>query len=113
MIKQKRMKKSLLWTGGTLLGIVLLLTAWMFWNLRDRNPGYEVDLDIKGSDEPGTIKVGFAAFPVTPEIVDTWNDVNGDDIKQPNEGEFWAVDLTGDRDSVYASRPISKWKQVI
>jgi type IV pilus assembly protein PilW len=25
-----------------------------------------------------------------------WNDVNADDLKQPNEGEFWAVDTTGD-----------------
>ena len=83
------MKKSLLWTGGIILGIVLLLTSWMFWNLRDRNPGYEVDVNIKGPDVPGTIMVGFAAFPITPEIVDAWNDVNGDAKYRKKDGDTY------------------------
>ena len=58
-------------------GIVLLLAVWVFWNLRDRHSGYEVDLNIaKVQIQPGTIMVGFAALPITPEIVDTWNDIN-------------------------------------
>ena len=69
------MKKWLLRIGAAVLGIVLLLTVWIFWNLRDRHSGYEVDLNIQGADTPGTIKVGFAALPITPEIIDTWNDL--------------------------------------
>jgi len=38
---------------------------------------------------PGHIQIGFAALPITPEIVDTWNDVNDDakkkDLKKNTE----------------------------
>ncbi len=83
------MKKWLLRIGAAVLGIVLLLTVWIFWNLRDRHSGYEVDLSLKGLDTPGTIKVGFAALPITPEIVDTWNDVNGDAKFREKEGDTY------------------------
>ena len=83
------MKKWLLRIGGSIIGIVLLLSLWVLWNLRDRHPGYEVDLNINGAYTPGTIKVGFAAFPITPEIVDTWTDVNGDAKYRPKDGDSY------------------------
>ncbi len=83
------MKKWLLRIGGSIIGIVLLLSFWVLWNLRDRHPGYEVDMNIKSVYTPGTIKVGFAAFPITPEIVDTWNDVNGDAKYRPKDGDSY------------------------
>ena len=83
------MKKWLLRIGGTILGIVLLLIVWVFWNLRDRSPGYEVDLYIKGADTPGTIHVGFAAFPITPEVVDTWTDINDDAKFREKDGDTY------------------------
>ena len=33
--------------------------------------------------------VGFAALPITPEIVDTWNDLNGDAKFQEKEGDTY------------------------
>ncbi len=83
------MKKWLLRIGVTIIGIVLLLSLWVFWNLRDRHPGYEVDLAIKGSGTLGSLQVGFAAFPITPEIVDTWNDVNDDAKFREKEGDTY------------------------
>lgn len=83
------MKKRSFWIGGALLGIVLLITVWVFWNLSDRHPGYEVDLFITGADAPGSIQVGFAALPITPEIVDTWNDVNGDAKYREKDGDTY------------------------
>jgi len=83
------MKKWLKRIGLVLLGIVLLLGIWMFWNVRDRNPGYEVDLDLRGAETPGPIRVGFAALPITPEIVDTWNDVNGDSKFREKDGDTY------------------------
>ena len=83
------MKKCLKRIGVVLLGIILLLAIWMFWNVRDRNPGYEVDLNLRGSERPGPIKVGFAALPITPEIVDTWNDVNGDSKFREKDGDTY------------------------
>ncbi|MEN8228549.1 MAG: hypothetical protein ABFS38_10380 [Bacteroidota bacterium] len=83
------MKKWLSRIGAIVIGIVLLSAMWIFWNLRDRHSGYEVDLNLKGVDTPRTIKVGFAALPITPEIVDTWNDSNGDAKFREKEGDTY------------------------
>jgi hypothetical protein len=83
------MKKWLLRIGAVVLGIVILLAVWAFWNVRDRHPGYEVDLNIQGAAAPGTLRVGFAALPITPEVVDTWNDVNGDAKYREEDGDTY------------------------
>ena len=74
------MKKWSLRVGWVILSIILILVVLGFLNVRDRHPGYQVDLHIPGVETPGIIQVGFAAFPITPTIVDTWND-NNDDAK--------------------------------
>lgn len=83
------MKKVLIWTGSVLLGLVFLLTMLAFWNLRDRHPGYEVDLFINGKNDPGQIQAGFAALPITPEIIDTWMDVNQDAKYRKKDGDTY------------------------
>jgi hypothetical protein len=83
------MKKILVWTGGTILCIVFLVTVLVFWNLRDRHPGYEIDLSITGESIPGQIQTGFAALPITPEIIDTWNDVNSDAKYRKKDGDTY------------------------
>jgi len=83
------MKKLLKWTGSVLLGLVFLLTMLAMWNLRDRHPGYEIDLHINGNANPGQIQAGFAALPITPEIVDTWNDVNKDAKYRKKDGDTY------------------------
>lgn len=81
------MKKWLLRIGGALLGIVLVLLVLAFINLRDRHPGYKVDLHISAKNKPGQIKVGFAAYPITPTIIDTWNDSNNDAEYNEKDGD--------------------------
>jgi len=83
------MKKWFLRIGAILLGIVLLLSVWVFWNLRDRHPGYEIDLSITGADMPGHIQIGFVALPITTKIIDTWNDVNGDAKYREKDGDTY------------------------
>ncbi len=83
------MKKRLLRTGVAITAVILLLMALVFWNLRDRSPGYEIDLSISGPDAPDTLQVGFAAFPITPEIVDTWTDVNHDAKYRKKDGDTY------------------------
>ena len=83
------MKKKLIWTVGTILGIVILVLVLVFWNLRDRHPGYEIDLSITGENIPGQIQAGFAALPITPEIIDTWNDVNNDAKYRKKDGDTY------------------------
>ncbi len=95
------MKKRILRIGIAMLGIALLLSVWVFWNLRDRHPGYEVDLNIQGADTPGTIKIGFAALPITPEITDTWNDLNGDAKFREKEGDTYNDNNNNGKFDVY------------
>lgn len=83
------MKKWLFRIGSILVGIVILLTVWVLWNLRDRHPGYKIDLKVKAADSHGKIMVGFAALPITPEIIDTWNDVNGDAKYREEDGDTY------------------------
>ncbi len=83
------MKKWLLRILSLFAGIIFILLVWMFWNLRDRHSGYEVDLNIKSSGTPGTIKVGFAALPFTPEIIDTWTDANNDARFREEDGDTY------------------------
>ena len=51
------MKKGIKRIGVAVLGIIILLAVWAFWNVRDRHSGYEVDLNLKGADSPGTTKL--------------------------------------------------------
>jgi len=83
------MRKILVWTGRTILFIVLIVAVFIFWNLRDRHPGYEIDLSITGEKIPGQIQAGFAALPITPEIIDTWNDVNNDAKYSEKDGDTY------------------------
>ena len=69
--------------------IVFLIAVLVFWNLRDRHPGYEIDLSITGENIPGQIQTGFAALPITPEILDTWNDVNNDSKYRKKDGDTY------------------------
>ncbi len=83
------MKKRIIRTAGIILGIALLISIWIFSNLRDRHPGYEVDMDINAAALPEVIQAGFAALPITPEVVDTWNDVNSDAKFRKKDGDTY------------------------
>ncbi len=83
------MKKWIVRIGAAVLGIVILLAVLAIINVKDRHPGYEVDLNIQGADTPGTLMVGFAALPITPEVVDTWTDVNGDAKFREKDGDSY------------------------
>jgi hypothetical protein len=70
-----------------------LIAAILFarHNLRDRHPGYTVDLRIPPG-EPGIIRVGFSALPITPEVPDRWTDANGDARYVPGDGDAYSDD---------------------
>ncbi len=62
------------------------LLLFLYSNVRDRHPGYELDLHIR-SERPGPLRIGFSAVPITPEIQDTWVDANGDAYYDESEGD--------------------------
>ena len=71
------MKKFLKYTLGFFLLLIAVTAVYLFLQLRDRHPGYEVDLNIRPQQNP-SLSAGFAALPITPTITDSWKDVNGD-----------------------------------
>lgn len=72
-------------------GIFLLLfilggSAWVFQNLHNRHPDYQVDLSVnQRQDHP--LKVGFAAVRITPWVPDQWSDLNQDALYNPADGD--------------------------
>lgn len=81
------MKNRIKKTGIILIVIVAVVTAREAWQLRDRHPGYEINLNIKAPDHPARLKAGFAAEKITPVVVDTWEDVNHDAKYKPKDGD--------------------------
>ena len=83
------MKKWLIRIGLLLLAIVAGILIWAFYNMRDRHPEYEVSIGIQGSVEKTAFKMGFGKQPITPEVVDTWNDVNNDARYREKDGDTY------------------------
>jgi len=79
--------------GSVLFLILLGLAVYVYRNIRDKHPGYAVDLTIKAS-QPGTIRAGFAAVPVPPEYMEPWNDVDDNARYEPEKGDTYD-DLNG------------------
>lgn len=81
--------KKLLWIFlSILLVFTIVLLVWFLWNIRDRHPDYQIDISIK-NNQLNTLQAGFSALPITPQVTDTWNDVNGDARYQPDDGDSY------------------------
>ena len=68
--------------------VILVAFAYLYLNVRDRHPGYHIDLSIKNTNQ-AVLKVGFSAADITPEIPDTWIDVNNDAKYIPEDGDTY------------------------
>jgi hypothetical protein len=90
-----------------LLVLLVVLIGGFFvvkYNIRDRHPGYELNLQINNKEKK-QVNAGFAAVSISPEIIDTWNDADGDAKYDPdkgdtfndnnNNGEFDAIWIAG------------------
>ncbi len=82
------MKKFLKWTLIVLGALLVAVVLRSVWQLRDRHPGYEVDLDIK-PPVTSSLKAGFAARTITPRIVDTWEDRDHNAKYEPEKGDIY------------------------
>ena len=98
------MLKFLKCSGIISLIILISFSIFSCRNLRDRNPGYELNLSIAPAGS-GNLKAGFSAVSITPSVPDNWidNDLNakyepemGDTFIDGNgNGEFDAVWIAG------------------
>lgn len=80
------MKKFFKILGFVVILLFAAIVTWMFMNMRDRHPGYSADLKITGNS-PATLKAGFAAITITPEVPDRWVDSNNDYEYNPGDGD--------------------------
>ena len=80
------MKKIFKGLGLFILLVVIVVSCIFIYNWRDRHPDYAIDIKIKNKNQ-GTIKAGFAKKPITPTIVDTWNDANANNKYNEDEGD--------------------------
>lgn len=75
------------------LGIFFLFLIYALFNLRDRHRGYFVEIH-RDSPEEAIIHAGFSAISITPDIIDTWNDTEGNFYYNPEQGDTFE-DITG------------------
>ncbi len=79
------MKRPFLILVGGVVVLLLILAGRVMYNIRDRHPDYHLAVDIRTGQAP--LAVGAAAVAITPEIIDTWTDVNGDARYNPDDGD--------------------------
>lgn len=82
------MKRIIIWIVLFVIILFTLVLSFLIYNLRDRYPEYHVDIRIQSPGER-LIKAGFSAELITPEIPDTWEDLNNDAQYNPEEGDFF------------------------
>jgi len=87
------MLRFLKWFAFLLILLLVILSLFVFSNLKDRNPDYKVDIKIK--PEPESIfRAGFSALPITPDVPDHWQDLNNDAQYVPDDGDSF-IDRNG------------------
>ncbi len=83
------LKKTLKFLLFFILALVVIVIGYSLYKLQDRHAGYEVNVAIKAKSENNLLKVGFASQPITPHIIDTWNDVNHDAKYKEEDGDSY------------------------
>lgn len=79
--------------------LIVIILVLILLRLRDRHPGYELDLNYTSTTQE-QIKVGFSAKPITPEVIDTWTDANNNAMLDENE-EWQDLNENGKFDAVW------------
>jgi len=94
------MKKNLL--AIALIILISLAGTWIYsmYQFRDRHDGYWIDLTLRSSQEQ--ILAGFSKVDISPEIPETWADVNDDARYNPEDGDTYTdVNGNGKFDAVW------------
>lgn len=82
------MMKIIKITGISFLILVIALIVYGYSNMRDRHPGYTVDLTMHAA-EPTVLQAGFASVTITPEYMEPWNDVDHNARYEPEKGDTY------------------------
>ena len=68
--------------GISLLVVITLICVFSYFHMRDRHPGYRVDLKIENRD-PGVVRAVVAAVTITPEYMEPWSVVDNNARFEP------------------------------
>ena len=82
------MKRILKGLGILILLLVITISSIFMYNWRDRHPDYFIDLKIENKVQ-STIQVGFSKKAITPTVVDTWNDADGNNKYNEDDGDTY------------------------
>ena len=74
--------------------LIIFFTVLVNYNLRDRHPDFNIDISLKNNGQVSTISVGFAKMPITPDVTDTWNDLNGNAKYEPIISIYIIIKIT-------------------
>lgn len=87
---KSKTKKILKITGIGISLLLIVLVAYVFQRTRDRHPRYSLDVKLPaGNTAAGTLKVGFASVKITPELPDTWTDMDNNAQYEPEKGDTY------------------------
>lgn len=97
------MKKFIKWILIIIAALTVIVVIIAVYNTRDRHSGYKADVSISATLETTQYNVGFGKKSITPTVIDTWNDANGNaryDEEESyndnnNNGQFDAVWIAG------------------
>jgi len=84
-----KMRKWILGFIGVLIALIIIAIGYLYRNVRDRHPDYEININKEAPADIEVFKAGFAKMPITPEIVDTWNDANDDAEFHEEDGDTY------------------------
>ncbi|MFK5974336.1 MAG: hypothetical protein QM485_13775 [Flavobacteriaceae bacterium] len=82
------MKRILKVLGIIILLIIVVIGGIFMYNWRDRHPDYSIDIKIENKAQ-STIQAGFSKKAITPNVVDTWNDADGNNKYDEDKGDTY------------------------
>jgi len=83
------MKKIIKRTIYILIGLIILVVVVFFINTRERHSDYTIDLQIQSNLSDTILSVGLAKSNITPQIIDTWTDIDGNAKYEPDKGDTY------------------------
>ena len=88
------------WLGGIVLLLFVGASLFGMYRFRDRFPGYVLNLRMTSERQP--FRAGFAKVSILPDLPDRWEDLNGNAVYEPEEGEgFTDGDGDGEFDAYW------------
>lgn len=89
--------KKILWIG--IATILLLIVIFVLYSIRDRNPGYSLNLTLPQTEDSALsqFQVGMAKRHITPPIVDSWVDVDSNAVYEPQKGDYYVDENNNSR----------------